>query len=256
MVNVTKIQKSFSDLIWQSKSELPPLKYRLSFTRASAKLLLNRCYCRTPVPETAHGRGLLDPSRGDAACDSTRVKGPLGRSCLPQTQTHTTSSGPAGPPNAKPLEMLEPDLSGISYIPLISPAGPILCHGWKVRNQAVGCRWDDNCRLTRTECPVLPRGLAGAVTASQDMPWLFCKVCRIGSENLGSGWKEQGKKWEVDRKKWLQVVGEHQQEQNSEQSPYRGGDGGGDASQWRDGGETRSSNPNACTSLMVNNCKS
>lgn len=42
----------------------------------------------------------------------------------------------------------------------------------------------------------------------------------MGKENLRSGWREKKKKYEMEKKQWLQVVWEHQR---SEWSLYRGG---------------------------------
>ena len=261
MVNVTK---NLRVVLWSNLAiknlDFPYLNtdYRLTEPVLSF-WWARRCYCSMLVPAAARGRWPRACQTLPGTAQLVMVQGWRDH----QGEAAFNRPGPHCWPGTEPPEMLEPDPSrqrGLcKYIPLISTVGPTWGQGWKVRNQVPGLSimqmgW---CLQTDQDCSV-HGAWWGLLQPSKTSPGLLTKFAWWGSENLRSGWKEKGKKWELERKQWLQVVGEHQQEQKSDKACTEVGWEGvkHHNGAWRDRGEMRRSGLNACASLVVNDSES
>lgn len=174
-----------------------------------------RRYCSMMVTAAVHARGTsagwtlpgsMQPTMvpgwrdnwGEAAFDRPRPHCLFG-TCL-STQRRATG-------------MLEPDPSRqqelCKYIPLISSAGPILCQGWKVRNQALGLRamqmgW--RLQSHQETVPSVPTGLGRGCYCPLKHPLAFSQGLQDGGVKIwgvaerrrgrSESWKESnGCRW-------------------------------------------------------------
>lgn len=114
--------------------------------------------------------------------------------------------------------------------------------------------WDQLVRLVQSHkrCSDLIRAASG--DCADILLWLVLldPSCARAERWKSSCWEER-EEVRGEEKAVIADDEEHQQEQKSEQSLYRGRVGGDEALQWRDGAEKERSGLSACVSLIVNN---